>query len=183
MSRKNRKRNISFNKNNNSNRKYTGKKKNRRKAKKYEKRYSKYNKYANNDEWQNTCTNLIKDFDNVILSSPTGSGKTRVYLKWAEQKGNKPVIITAPIKALANQQYRDLEKAGYTVGLETGDIKKVPENCDFICCTQEIYTNKYIHLENGLLSLSTIKRVIGFINPKQLEEVCVNAFKEFLKKQ
>ena len=45
------------------------------------------------------------------------------------------------------------------------------------------WLDKYIHLENGLPSLSTIKRVIGFINPKQLEEVCVNAFKEFLKKQ
>ena len=43
------------------------------------------------------------------------------------------------------------------------------------------WLDKYIHLENGLPSLSTIKRVIGFINSKQLEEVCVNTFKGFLK--
>ena len=152
MGRKNR-RNISFNKNKlKKHKKYTRERdrngpqrNNGRKAKKYREKYYNCNKYANNDEWQNNCIEAIKNIDNVILSSPTGSGKTRVYLEWAKQKGNKPVIITAPIKALANQQYRDLEKAGYTVGLETGDIKKVPENCDFICCTQEIYTNKYIY--------------------------------------
>lgn len=27
----------------------------------------------------------------------------------------------------------------------------VPDNCDFICCTQEIYTNKYSELENVIL--------------------------------
>ncbi len=43
------------------------------------------------------------------------------------------------------------------------------------------WLNKYINYENGLPSLSTIKRVIGFIDPKQLEEVCVNVFRSFLK--
>lgn len=44
------------------------------------------------------------------------------------------------------------------------------------------WLNKYINYENGLPSLSTIKRVIGFIDSKQLEEVCVNVFRGFLKK-
>lgn len=44
------------------------------------------------------------------------------------------------------------------------------------------WLDKYIHFENGLPSLSTVKRVIGFIDPKQLEEVCVNTFKSYLKK-
>ena len=44
------------------------------------------------------------------------------------------------------------------------------------------WLNKHIHFESGLPSLSTVKRVIGFINPKQLEEVCVDIFKSFLKK-
>lgn len=44
------------------------------------------------------------------------------------------------------------------------------------------WLDKHIKYENGLPSLSTVKRVIGFINPKQLEEVCVNTFKSFLKK-
>ena len=44
------------------------------------------------------------------------------------------------------------------------------------------WLDKHIHFENGLPSLSTVKRVIGFIDPKQLEEVCVNTFKSYLKK-
>ena len=115
-------------------------------------RYAKYNKYGDSDfSWQKKCTNMIKDKHNVILSSPTGSGKTKVFLDWAQEQTGKPIIITAPIKALSNQRYRELKDQGYTVGLETGDIKNVPENCDFICCTQEIYTNKYTELEDATL--------------------------------
>ena len=111
--------------------------------------YSKYNKYGDSDfSWQKDCIEKIKNSSNVILSSPTGSGKTKVFLEWAKQKSKNTVIITAPIKALSNQRYRELKEDGYIVGLETGDIKNVPDNCDFICCTQEIYTNKYSELDN-----------------------------------
>lgn len=114
--------------------------------------YTKYNKIGDSDfSWQKDCSESIRNQQNVILSSPTGSGKTKVFLEWANNQQGKPIIITAPIKALSNQRYRELLDAGYTVGLETGDIKNVPNNCDFICCTQEIYTNKYSELENVTL--------------------------------
>ncbi len=102
-------------------------------------------------EWQEECFEQIKDSNNVILSSPTGSGKTNVFMKWATQKEQRPIYITAPIKALSNQRYRELKEQGLNVGLETGDIKNIPENCDFICCTQEIYTNKYAEQEDSTL--------------------------------
>lgn len=44
------------------------------------------------------------------------------------------------------------------------------------------WLNERINFENGLPSLSTIKRVIGFINPKHLEELCTNIMEAFLKK-
>ena len=111
--------------------------------------YDKYNKFGDSDfSWQRDCENSIRNKHNVILSSPTGSGKTKVFLDWALKQSGKPIIITAPIKALSNQRYRELLAKGYTVGLETGDIKNVPDNCDFICCTQEIYTKKYSELED-----------------------------------
>ena len=102
-------------------------------------------------EWQSECLERIKDSNNVILASPTGSGKTSVFLQWALQKVQRPIYITSPIKALSNQRWRELQEQGFVVGLETGDIKNVPENCDFICCTQEIYTNKYIEIEDATL--------------------------------
>ena len=128
--------------------------------------YDKYNKFGDSDfSWQKDCSSSIKNQQNVILSSPTGSGKTRVFLEWAQKQHEKPIIITAPIKALSNQRYRELLAAGYTVGLETGDIKNVPDNCDFICCTQEIYTNKYSKLEDITLIMDEFHYI--FENPNR----------------
>lgn len=114
-------------------------------------------------EWQDTCNEEIENQDNVILASPTGSGKTRVFLKWALEKQERPIYITAPIKALSNQRYRELKEQGFTVGLETGDIKDLPKDCDFICCTQEIYTNKHIDEEGTTLIMDEFHYI--FENP------------------
>jgi len=62
--------------------------------------------------WQSKCLERIKSERDVILSSPTGSGKTRVFLEWARDKKDKTevdgrkhtVYITAPTKALSNQR-------------------------------------------------------------------------------
>lgn len=116
-----------------------------------------------NMNWQKDCISKINDSNNVILSAPTGSGKTKVFLEWAKNKDERPIYITAPIKALSNQRWRELTSEGYTVGLETGDIKNVPENCDFICCTQEVYTNKYAEDENATLIIDEFHYI--FENP------------------
>lgn len=114
-----------------------------------DKDYSKYDIKADSDfRWQKKCLESISNEDSVILSSPTGSGKTRVFLEWSDLKKERPIIITSPIKALSNQRYRELVEKGYKVALETGDIKNIPEDYDYLCCTQEIYTNKYIDKEN-----------------------------------
>lgn len=114
-----------------------------------DKDYSKYDIKADSDFiWQKKCLESISNEDSVILSSPTGSGKTRVFLEWADLKKERPIIITSPIKALSNQRYRELVEKGYKVALETGDVKNIPEDYDYLCCTQEIYTNKYIDKEN-----------------------------------
>lgn len=101
--------------------------------------------------WQTLALKMIRDENNVILCSPTGSGKTLVFLEWARKKGLR-IVITAPIKALSNQRYRQqLELLGAYIAIETGDIKKVPEDWQILCCTQEIYTAKYMDLEDVTL--------------------------------
>lgn len=102
-------------------------------------------------EWQDECIEKIKDRENVIISSPTGSGKTNVFLQWAMQKQERPIYITAPTKALSNQRWRELQKQGFVAGIETGDIKCVPNNPEFICCTQEIYTQNHTEEEDTTL--------------------------------
>ena len=42
------------------------------------------------------------------------------------------------------------------------------------------WLDKHIKFDNGLPSLSTVKRVIAFINPKELETICLDSLREFL---
>lgn len=42
------------------------------------------------------------------------------------------------------------------------------------------WLDKHIKFDNGLPSLSTIKRVIAFINPKELENICLDSLRDFL---
>ena len=80
------------------------------------------NNLDNRVEWQINCDNRISTEQNVILSSPTGSGKTARYEIWALNKLERPIFVTSPIKSLSNQKFREFTAKGYKVGLETGDI-------------------------------------------------------------
>ena len=98
-------------------------------------------------DWQVKAVEALKN-SNAILSAPTGSGKTIVSKLWADiDNENQKIIFTAPIKALSNNRYAELLMEGYDAGIDTGDFK---ENTDarIICCTQEVYTNKYANLPN-----------------------------------
>lgn len=48
-------------------------------------------------------------------------------------------------------------------------------------CIHYEWLSKYIRFENGMPSVCTIKRVISFINPKELEEILVQSVKMFNK--
>ncbi len=49
----------------------------------------------------------------------------------------------------------------------------------FLCKHYE-WLNQHVRFENGIPSISTIKRVIAFINPRQLEQLCVKTVRNFL---
>ncbi|WP_434644328.1 DEAD/DEAH box helicase (plasmid) [Thermoanaerobacterium thermosaccharolyticum] len=105
-------------------------------------------------DWQKEAIEKIQG-ENALLSAPTGSGKTKVAYLWSglidkDEKILSPqnkIIFTAPIKALSNERYMELKGMGINVGLETGDFKRNVE-APVICCTQEIYTNKYAQCPN-----------------------------------
>ena len=122
--------------------------------------------------WQTECLEKIKEKDQVILSSTTGSGKTIVCYDWAkyrkhlaEQKTGKKytVYVTSPIRVLSEQHFEELRAEGLNVGLETGEDKIVPNNADYICCTQEIYTNKYTNNPDAILVVDEF----GYISEAQ----------------
>ena len=86
---------------------------------------------------------------NVILNTPTGSGKSLVaaalhFLGLATQRRS---IYTCPIKALVNEKFLALcqEFGPENVGLATGDATVNP-GAPILCCTAEILSNQALRM-------------------------------------
>jgi superfamily II RNA helicase len=81
---------------------------------------------------------------NVILNTPTGSGKSLVAtaLHFKALAQGKRSIYTCPIKALVNEKFMALcrEFGPDNVGLSTGDAS-VNRDAPILCCTAEILAN------------------------------------------
>src|SRR5437764_7033016 len=81
---------------------------------------------------------------NVILNTPTGSGKSlaAAALHFKALAEGKRSIYTFPIKALVNEKWLDLcrEFGADNVGLATGDAT-VNHDAPILCCTAEILAN------------------------------------------
>ena len=90
---------------------------------------------------------------NVILNTPTGSGKSLVAaaLHFKAIAQGKRSIYTCPIKALVNEKWMALcrEFGPDNVGLSTGDAS-VNRDAPLLCCTAEILAN--IALREGPLA-------------------------------
>ena len=81
---------------------------------------------------------------NVILNTPTGSGKSLVAaaLHFKALVQGKRSVYTCPIKALVNEKWMALcrEFGPDNVGLSTGDAT-VNRDAPILCCTAEILAN------------------------------------------
>lgn len=81
---------------------------------------------------------------NVVLATPTGSGKSLLAYAtcfFARAKGRR-CFYTSPIKALANEKFLTLidEFGADDVGMMTGDAA-VNRDAPIVCCTAEILAN------------------------------------------
>jgi len=83
----------------------------------------------------------LLDGKNVILATPTGSGKSLVasFLHRLMLSKNLRSVYTCPIKALVNEKWMALckEFGAQNVGLSTGDAT-VNHKAPILCCTAEI---------------------------------------------
>jgi superfamily II RNA helicase len=81
---------------------------------------------------------------NVILNTPTGSGKSLVAsaLHFASLARGRRSVYTCPIKALVNEKWMALcrELGPDNVGLSTGDAT-VNRAAPVLCCTAEVLAN------------------------------------------
>ncbi|TFC90935.1 MULTISPECIES: DEAD/DEAH box helicase [Cryobacterium] len=87
---------------------------------------------------------------NLILSTPTGTGKSLVAVgaHFAALSAGKRSFYTAPIKALVSEKFFALVEifGAENVGMMTGD-SSVNSDAPIICCTAEILAN--LALRNG----------------------------------
>lgn len=95
------------------------------------------------DRFQEEAIAAINRDTSVIVTAPTGAGKT-VIAEYAVEKclqTNSRVIYTAPIKALSNQKYRDFHaEYGDKIGIVTGDVVLNPY-AQVLLMTTEIFRN------------------------------------------
>lgn len=96
------------------------------------------------DTFQVKALRALCDLSSVVLSAPTGAGKTviaemAIYL--ALCRGQR-VFYTTPLKALSNQKFNDCRKlfGAARVGLLTGDVT-INRDADVVVMTTEIYRN------------------------------------------
>lgn len=96
------------------------------------------------DDFQCEAIAALNAGESVVVSAPTGSGKTLIgeyAIHQALAKGGR-VFYTTPLKALSNQKFRDFqaEFGAEQVGLVTGDIS-VNRTASILVMTTEIFRN------------------------------------------
>ena len=86
----------------------------------------------------------LLDGQNVILNTPTGSGKSLVAsaMLFASLARGERAVYTCPIKALVNEKWMALcrDFGPEMVGLSTGDAS-VNREAPILCCTAEVLGN------------------------------------------
>ncbi|HET7559994.1 MAG TPA: DEAD/DEAH box helicase, partial [Limnochordia bacterium] len=96
------------------------------------------------DGFQRRAIAHIEAGRSVLVSAPTGTGKTLVadYVIEKMYRDGRRVVYTAPIKALSNQKYKEFKAllGEAHVGILTGDIVINPE-ATVLIMTTEIFRN------------------------------------------
>ncbi|MBF0478972.1 MAG: DEAD/DEAH box helicase [Candidatus Omnitrophica bacterium] len=110
------------------------------------------------DEFQKKAIEYIDQGHSVIVSAPTGAGKTAIaeYVIQEALKRGQKVIYTAPIKALSNQKFRDFQATNPDmIGLLTGDVT-INASAPVLIMTTEIFRNKILDPNMDLSSYGWI---------------------------
>src|SRR6266566_1822756 len=92
------------------------------------------------DDFQVEACRAIAAGQSVIVSAPTGAGKTLVaeFAIQAALETGKRIAYTTPLKALSNQKFGDFTRAfgADAVGILTGDVKVNPHGRVLVMTTE-----------------------------------------------
>ena len=96
------------------------------------------------DPFQEAAFDALDDGCSVLVSAPTGSGKTVVadYGVARARRGGQRAFYTTPLKALSNQKFAELAEVygSDAVGLLTGDVSHQPD-ASVVVMTTEVLRN------------------------------------------
>jgi len=120
-------------------------------------REEEYKKYYDNysyelHDFQKWCVEGVVTGNHVLISAPTGNGKTfggEFSLQYFHSKGKK-TIYTTPIKALSNEKFHAFTNKypHISIGILTGDLICNP-NADVLIMTTEILLNKLYQIKSS----------------------------------
>ncbi len=115
------------------------------------------------DDFQIEAIKAINSGNSLVLTAPTGSGKTLIG-EFAIHRGlshGSRVFYTTPLKALSNQKFRDFANqfGENSVGLLTGDIN-INRDAPILVMTTEIFRNmlygEFDQFDDPLLNLESV---------------------------
>jgi superfamily II RNA helicase len=104
------------------------------------------------DDFQKEAIEAVQQDRSVLVSAPTGAGKTLIAEHLIEKcmEEQRGIIYTAPIKALSNQKFREFQALfPDQVGIITGDVNIRPYS-PLLIMTTEIFRNKILEIESSL---------------------------------
>jgi superfamily II RNA helicase len=109
------------------------------------------------DDFQLRAIDAIREGKSVIVSAPTGAGKTLIaeFAIHAALARGRRIAYTTPLKALSNQKYADFGRqfGSEHVGILTGDVKVNP-GAPVLVMTTEILRNMFY--AGGLRGLDSV---------------------------
>ena len=116
------------------------------------------------DDFQLEAIDALNQGHSVVVSAPTGSGKTLVgeYAIYRALAHGQKVFYTTPLKALSNQKLRDFREqfGADKVGLLTGDMS-LNREAQVVVMTTEIFRNMlYAEADAGDDPLEGVEAVV-----------------------
>jgi hypothetical protein len=95
------------------------------------------------DLWQQEAVRALQEGKDVVVQTPTGSGKTYIFeLLYPELK--KQAVFTVPTRALANDKLSEWRARGWDVGISTGDVA-LNLDARVVVATLETQRSRFLH--------------------------------------
>jgi len=113
------------------------------------------------DIWQHQAVNYLRDGRDVVVSAPTGAGKTYIFeLLYQTRSLLGQAVYTVPTRALANDKYAEWKEAKWDVGIATGDVSE-NVGAPVLVATLETQLEKLVRGEGPALLVIDEYQMIG----------------------